>query len=692
MICSPMDHKLHSICQLETRKLLWLLGTSFAMVILLQFIELPRGNVLGSLFSPVKVPMEGDIVDVEDSPSESYMSSNKTLSNDSDTTTASTIHERVDDDGLEERGSVFYNGTVPKSNTIFDEPYGLNNYTSGHEKSSTENQVEVNGTTTPPISNKSIGGYAPEEATAPESNARLSLNSSTMDSDSTAANKENNIKISEHGENTVSYIPPSPAIPPVDSSPNSSSLIKEGPRSTISIPSFVSNNSSTEVYWTPTHKEDVKSNQMKGDVSSLSHSSPRASIHDRNKTPQAPTSTVITIAEMNALLLQSRVVYRSVKPRWSSVVDRELLKAKLQIENAPIVSDPSLYAPLYRNASMFKRSYELMEEMLKVYIYKEGQKPILHQPVLKGIYASEGWFMNLLEKNKKFVTRNARKAHLFYLPFSSRMLEETLYVPNSHSHKNLIQFLRNYLDVVKGKHPFWNRTGGADHFLVACHDWAPSETRRIMASCIRALCNSDVKEGFVFGKDVSLPETYVQSPQKPLRNLGGKPPSKRSILAFFAGNMHGYVRPILLQHWGNKDPDMRIFGPMPNVKGKMNYIQHMRSSKYCICAKGYEVNSPRVVEAIFHECVPVIISDNFVPPFFETLNWESFAVFVLERDIPNLKDILLSIPEKRFRRMQMRVKKVQQHFLWHSRPVKYDIFHMILHSIWFNRVFQINPR
>lgn len=112
-----------------------------------------------------------------------------------------------------------------------------------------------------------------------------------------------------------------------------------------------------------------------------------------------------------------------------------------------------------------------MEEMLKVYIYKEGQKPIVHQPVLKGIYASEGWFMKLLEANKKFVTKDARKAHLFYLPFSSRMLEETLYVPNSHSHKNLIQFLRNYLDVIKGKHPFWNRTGGADHFLVACHDW-----------------------------------------------------------------------------------------------------------------------------------------------------------------------------------------------------------------------------
>lgn len=221
---------------------------------------------------------------------------------------------------------------------------------------------------------------------------------------------------------------------------------------------------------------------------------------------------------------------------------------------------------------------------------------------------------------------------------------------------------------------------------------APSETKRDMAKCIRALCNADIKEGFVFGKDVSLPETYVRSPKNPLRTVGGKPPSKRSILAFFAGSMHGYLRPILLQHWENKDPDMKIFGVLPKVKGKMNYIQYMKSSKYCICAKGYEVNSPRVVEAIFYECVPVIISDNFVPPFFEILNWESFAVFVLEKDIPNLKNILLSIPEKRYREMHMRVKKVQQHFLWHPRPVKYDIFHMILHSVWYNRVFLARTR
>lgn len=79
-----------------------------------------------------------------------------------------------------------------------------------------------------------------------------------------------------------------------------------------------------------------------------------------------------------------------------------------------------------------------MESTLKVYIYSEGERPIMHTPVLKGIYGSEGWFMKQLQDHKKFVTKDPQKAHLYYLPFSSVMLEEKLYVPNSHSFKNFI--------------------------------------------------------------------------------------------------------------------------------------------------------------------------------------------------------------------------------------------------------------
>ena len=37
-----------------------------------------------------------------------------------------------------------------------------------------------------------------------------------------------------------------------------------------------------------------------------------------------------------------------------------------------------------------------MERTLKVYIHKDGDKPIFHQPILKGLYAAEGWFIIIL--------------------------------------------------------------------------------------------------------------------------------------------------------------------------------------------------------------------------------------------------------------------------------------------------------
>ncbi|XVE97573.1 hypothetical protein REPUB_Repub03eG0031200 [Reevesia pubescens] len=791
-----MGHEFKSLFQSDTRKLIWLIGVTFVVIITFQYLELPYGNVLSTLFPSGKVSVEGESSFLARGPSpvESEAVHNVTHSIGLDYNGTYAGNETAHDSQIFEGKDIdLDNDVISETDVGLNKSSTFDEGSDASEESSTEELVELNKNSTVDYAESSKNKTTPEEAgglswesemegnttslsslnqtgavneTAKDfgtsegkdkdrnndfkSEGEVGLNrSSILDKDSTSSGESsteefedlNKNSTAEHAESsnnktvaeeaskteetfsskndtidintsnnnignenitlspvrTVSSdtVPPLPALPLTNSSTNTT--LEKEVETNIRTPvvSFNSSISSVEKHVPPSFdkngkSEEIQNNFTTSDDNSSLPSTPRKK--KKKKKPEMPPA-LTTIADMNNLFYQSRVSYYSTTPRWSSKADTVLLNARSQIENAPIVkNDQQLYAPLYRNVSMFKRSYELMESTLKVYVYKEGKRPIVHTPPLKGIYASEGWFMKQLEANKRFVTKNRRDAHLFYLPFSSRMLEETLYVPDSHSHKNLIAYLKNYVDMIAAKYPFWNRTGGADHFLVACHDWAPSETKEHMANCIRALCNSDVGEGYVFGKDVSLPETYVRNPQKPLRDVGGKPPSKRSILAFFAGSMHGYLRPILLEQWGNKDPDMKIFGNIPNVKGKMNYIQYMKSSKYCLCPRGYEVNSPRVVEAIFYECVPVIISDNFVPPFFEVLNWESFAVFILEKDIPNLKKILLSIPEKRYRQMQVRVKKIQQHFLWHPRPEKYDIFHMILHSVWYNRVFQIKPQ
>ncbi|PIA64781.1 hypothetical protein AQUCO_00100328v1 [Aquilegia coerulea] len=671
----PLDHQ--KICQIDTRRLLFLMTIIASFVLLFQFLSIPYGNVLQSLFASGKVPSIGTS---DQSADEFFPNSevifavvpfnNSILSNSS---VSRVLVRNINESVL---GGI--------TNQVDDRnggPYG---------NSEVNVKVDLENEFSPVEEDESSSiDSIPDEASEPGH-----ISQAGHVSFDNVQNEDNALTLERNRIEYNDSIPFAPALSPVASLMNLTLQRNMDTNLTTSVISGTSNLSSFGEQEKTTLSKDKKLEAKRtGQVTSKNNSI--LSTHSIEKGGfDKPLKPVMSLSEMNLLLQKSRASSRSMIPRWSSVRDQEILSAKLQIENPPIIkTDRELYAPLFWNISMFKRSHELMERTLKVYTYREGARPIFHQPETKGIYASEGWFMKQMEGNRKYSVKDPRKAHLFYFPFSTRRLEQFLYVPNSHSHKNLIEHLKNYLDSISAKYPFWNRTGGADHFLVGCHDWTPAETKQYMGSCIRALCNADVNEGFALGKDVSLPETNVRAAKDPLRDLGGKPPSKRQILAFFAGSMHGYLRPILLQYWENKDPDMKIYSHMG--RGKTNrgdYVQHMKNSKYCICAKGFEVNSPRVVEAIFYECVPVIISDNFVPPFFEVLNWETFAVFIPEKDIPNLKNILLSIPEEKYQKLQMRVKRVQQHFLWHTKPVKYDIFHMILHSIWYNRVFQIKTR
>ncbi|KAL3692601.1 hypothetical protein R1sor_006252 [Riccia sorocarpa] len=377
----------------------------------------------------------------------------------------------------------------------------------------------------------------------------------------------------------------------------------------------------------------------------------------------------------------------------SSKLELELLAAKLMIEDATAEdADQTLYAPSYVDVAAFSLSYKLMENLFRVYTYKDGNSSFLRAGPLTGIYATEGQFITKL-MHSRFIQEDPLNAHMFFLPYSVAEMVDTLYVEDSYDMSPLTDFVRGYVNTIAQNYPFWNRTQGSDHFFVSCHDWGPAtarEHKQLNTNAVKVVCNANSSEEFVLGRDASLPEIYLHS--KPLE-VGGPPASSRAILAFFAGQMHGHVRPILLKHWADKDPQMKVFEHVPptNRSGVLEYILHMKHSKYCLCPAGYEVNSPRIVEAIYYDCVPVIIADNFILPFSDVLNWSTFSVTVPEAEIPNLKDILLGIPEKSYRTMQRRLSKIRQHFMWHHKPVKYDAFHMILHSVWMSRLNNIHP-
>ncbi|KAL5559768.1 hypothetical protein UlMin_035979 [Ulmus minor] len=341
---------------------------------------------------------------------------------------------------------------------------------------------------------------------------------------------------------------------------------------------------------------------------------------------------------------------------------------------------------VYHNLGAFYQSYTEMERRFKVYVYPDGDVPMTHDGPCKNIYTSEGRFIHEMEHGTgRFRTKDAKRAHVYFMPFSVTWMVKYIYKPNDLT--PLKQFVSDYVRLLSTKYPFWNRTHGADHFMLACHDFGPHVSKAdpfLYNTSIRVLCNANTSEGFNPQKDVSLPEIHLLTGEISPKLLSPQANNNpRPHLAFFAGGLHGPIRPILLQHWRNKDKDMLVYEYLPQ---NLDYYSLMLNSKFCICPSGFEVASPRIVEAIYAECVPVILSENYALPFSDVLKWEAFSITVEVSEIPRLKEILSSVPEEEYRKLKEGLKAVRKHFVFNQPAKRFDAFHMILHSIWLRRI------
>ncbi|XP_047971791.1 probable glycosyltransferase At5g25310 [Salvia hispanica] len=319
---------------------------------------------------------------------------------------------------------------------------------------------------------------------------------------------------------------------------------------------------------------------------------------------------------------------------------------------------------------------------------EEGELPIVHDGPCKDIYTSEGRFIHEMEYGShRFKTSRPEQAHLYFMPFSVTWMVKYLYSPNSYNLTPLQEFVSDYVKLISTKHPFWNRTQGADHFMLSCHDWGPRASEgnaHLYSTSIRVLCNANSSEGFNPQKDVSLPEIRLYGGYVDPKLISPPlPTDPRPHLAFFAGGLHGPVRPVLLHHWKGRDPDLHIYEYLPK---NLNYYDYMLKSKFCLCPSGYEVASPRIVEAIYAECIPVILSDHYILPFSDVLRWEAFSLQVNVSEIARLKEILMGVSEDEVLRLKEGLRGIRKHFVLNQPAERFDMFHMILHSVWLRRL------
>ncbi|XP_057783903.1 probable glycosyltransferase At5g03795 [Salvia miltiorrhiza] len=371
---------------------------------------------------------------------------------------------------------------------------------------------------------------------------------------------------------------------------------------------------------------------------------------------------------------------RSVQPSLPEDVDYgdgDNAEKGVVLERERNESDDKEEDDVYHFPKVFRLNYEEMLKRFKVYVYSDGDPKTYYQTPRKltGKYASEGYFFQNL-RDSKFVTDDPDRADLFFIPISCHKMRG-----KGISYGNMTVIVRDYVEGLMSKYPYWNRTLGADHFFVTCHDVGVRATEglpNLIKNSIRVVCSPSYDVGFIPHKDVALPQVL----QPFALPAGGNDIENRTTLGFWAGHRNSKIRVILARVWEN-DTELDISNNRINrATGHLVYQRRFYRTKFCICPGGSQVNSARIADSIHYGCIPVILSNYYDLPFNDILNWHKFSVVLKEKDVYQLKQILKNITQEEFVRLHNNLVKVQKHFHWNSPAVSHDAFHMIMYELW----------
>ncbi|WWC71348.1 uncharacterized protein I206_105303 [Kwoniella pini CBS 10737] len=104
-------------------------------------------------------------------------------------------------------------------------------------------------------------------------------------------------------------------------------------------------------------------------------------------------------------------------------------------------------------------------------------------------------------------------------------------------------------------------------------------------------------------------------------------------------------------------------GPQSNFEN-WDYMNDLINARFCPQPRGIAGWSPRLNDAIYSGCIPILIAEGTHYPFINFLDWSKFSIRILPTELDRIELILNSIPLWKLEEMQSNLITIREAFIY----------------------------
>ena len=310
---------------------------------------------------------------------------------------------------------------------------------------------------------------------------------------------------------------------------------------------------------------------------------------------------------------------------------------------------------------------------MKIFIYRQflGSNFLNYYEDLykKGSFLHHyGWFKDLLALFTMYETNDPDQADYFFIPI--------LIIPFQFHHKPIDEFIHQCQFLTRGKHILF---ASGDYGQRAQSVYESHHPGRAYPQIYPWLDDKFIlialeSTADLGPSDIAIPPYQLSFNRMNLPvNRKLAPGAHNNLLYSFCGVLsyqqlssshvrgtNGLIR--ISGHgddWFIGDPD-RAYALFGRELGQSSSI--FSRSIFTLCPAGFGRWTFRWIEALLHGSIPIILSDGYILPFQNYIDWKKCVIILPENSIDAIDEFLREIPIGKVMAMQQAIEKYHYHF------------------------------